>query len=82
MKFFKWVISFEITYNDHDIWMHLISPLNDYLHINVEIFYLPSLLYMIKFHFLFVREIVENEMTHVSIDNFKEIKQLKILWVL
>ena len=37
---------------------------------------------MIKFYFLFHREIVENEMTHVSIDNFKEIKQLKILWVL
>ena len=37
---------------------------------------------MIKFYFFFVREIVENEMTHVSIDNFKEIKQLKILWVL
>ena len=40
------------------------------------------LLCMILLHFLFVREIVENEMTQVSIDNFKEIKQLKILWVL
>ena len=30
----------------------------------------------------FVREIVENEMTQVSVDNFKEIRQLKILWVL
>ena len=52
-------------------------------YIYIYIYILPSLLlYMIKFHFLFVREIVENEMTHVSIDNFKEIKQLKILWVL
>ena len=49
-----------------------ISPLNDHLHINVE-----TLL-----HFLFVRDIDENEMTHVSIDNFKEIKQLGVLWVL
>ena len=46
-----------------------ISPLNDHLHINVE-----TLL-----HFLFVRDIDENEMTHVSIDNFKEIKQLGVL---
>ena len=37
---------------------------------------------MILLHFIFVREIVENEMTLVSVDNFKEIKQLKILWVL
>ena len=49
-----------------------ISPLNDHLHINVETL----------FHFLFVRDIDENEMTHVSIDNFKEIKQLGVLWVL
>lgn len=37
---------------------------------------------MILLHFIFVREILENEMTQVTIDNFKEIKQLKILWVL
>ena len=49
-----------------------ISPLNDHLHINIE-----TLL-----HFIFVRDIDENEMTHVSIDNFKEIKQLGVLWVL
>ena len=49
-----------------------ISHLNDHLHINLE-----TLL-----HFLLVREILENEMTQVSIDNFKDIKQLKILWVL
>ena len=49
-----------------------ISHLNNHLHINLE-----TLL-----HFLFVREILENEMTQVSIDNFKDIKQLKILWVL
>ena len=49
-----------------------ISPLNDHLHINLE-----TLL-----HFLFVREIIENEMTQVSVNNFKDIKQLKILWVL
>ncbi|CAH3153226.1 unnamed protein product [Pocillopora meandrina] len=30
---------------------------------------------------LLIIEIVENEMTHVSIDNFKEIKQLKILYM-
>ena len=46
-----------------------ISHLNDHLHINLE-----TLL-----HFLLVREILENEMTQVSIDNFKDIKQLKIL---
>ena len=40
------------------------------------------LLCMILLHFIFVREIVENEMTQVSVDNFKEIRQLKILWVL
>ena len=34
---------------------------------------------MILLHFIFVREILENEMTRVTIDNFKEIKQLKIL---
>ena len=37
---------------------------------------------MILLHFIFVREILENEMTQVTLDNFKEIKQLKILWVL
>ena len=37
---------------------------------------------MILLHFIFVREIIENEMTQVSVDNFKEIRQLKILWVL
>ena len=37
---------------------------------------------MILLHFIFAREIVENEMTQVSVDNFKEIRQLKILWVL
>ena len=37
---------------------------------------------MILLHFIFVREILENEMTQVTKDNFKEIKQLKILWVL
>ena len=37
---------------------------------------------MILLHFIFIREIVENEMTQVSVDNFKEIRQLKILWVL
>ena len=50
----------------------IIYTSNDHLHINLE-----TLL-----HFLFVREILENEMTQVSIDNFKDIKQLKILWVL
>ena len=40
------------------------------------------LLFMILLHFIFVREILENEMTQVTLDNFKEIKQLKILWVL
>ena len=49
-----------------------ISHLNNHLHIDLEPF----------LHFLFVREILENEMTQVSIDNFKDIKQLKILWVL
>ena len=49
-----------------------ISHLNNHLHIDLETF----------LHFLFVREILENEMTQVSIDNFKDIKQLKILWVL
>ena len=37
---------------------------------------------MILLHFILAREIVENEMTQVSVDNFKEIRQLKILWVL
>ena len=52
--------------------MHLILPLNDNFHINDETLHLSC----------YSREIVENEMTQVSVDNFKEIRQLKILWVL
>ena len=31
--------------------------------------------------FFFVRELFENELRKVSIDNFNEIRHLKILWV-
>lgn len=69
-----WLCVFEITYYAFHLKWSFTNQCRNIV---------PSLLlFMILLHFIFVREILENEMTQVTIDNFKEIKQLKILWVL
>ena len=44
---------------------------NDIIAVLLIVFFLP----------FFVRELFDNELRNVSIDNFNEIRQLKILWV-